>query len=88
VMLTDVEAIYKDWGETGAGAMRRISTQAIRQYSFASGSMAPKVEAACEFVEQCAGFAGVGRLKDAQAILAGQAGTVITREANDTLWWD
>lgn len=88
IMLTDVEAIYKDWGETGAVAMRRISTQAIRQYSFASGSMAPKVEAACEFVEQGAGLAGVGRLKDAQAILSGKAGTMITREANDTLWWD
>ena len=88
IMLTDVEAIYRDWGETGAGAMRRISTQAIRQYSFAPGSMAPKVEAACEFVEQAAGLAGVGRLKDAQAILTGKAGTVITREDKDTLWWD
>ena len=88
IMLTDIEAIYKDWGETGARAMRRISAQAIRKYSFAPGSMAPKVEAACEFVEQGEGLAGVGRLKDAQAILTGKAGTVITREANDTLWWD
>ena len=88
IMLTDVDAIYKDWGETGAGAMRRISARAIRQYSFAPGSMAPKVEAACEFVEQSGGLAGIGRLKDAQAILTGEAGTVITREENDLLWWD
>lgn len=88
IMLTDVEAIYKDWGETGVGAMRRISTQAIRQYSFAPGSMAPKVEAACEFIEHSGGLAGVGRLKDAQAILTGKAGTVITGEVGDTLWWD
>jgi carbamate kinase len=88
IMLTDVEAIYKDWGETGTGAMRRISTQAIRQYSFAPGSMAPKVAAACEFVEQSGGLAGVGRLKDVQAILTGKAGTVIIREADDTLWWN
>lgn len=88
IMLTDVEAIYKDWGETGTGAMRRISTQAIRQYSFAPGSMAPKVAAACEFVEQSGGLAGIGRLKDAQAILTGKAGTVITSEADATLWWD
>lgn len=88
IMLTDVEAIYKDYGEKVAHAIRRISPRAIRKYSFAPGSMAPKVEAACEFVEQGGGFAGVGRLKDARAILAGEAGTVITREVNDILWWD
>jgi carbamate kinase len=68
--------------------LRCISTQKIRQFEFAAGSMAPKVEAACEFVEQTGGLAGVGRLQDAQAIITGEAGTVITREATDTLWWD
>ena len=88
IMLTDVEAVYQDWGEPGARAIRRISTQAIRQYSFAAGSMAPKVEAACEFVEQTGGFAGIGQLKDAYTILTAKAGTVITQNATDTLWWD
>jgi carbamate kinase len=88
IMLTDVEAVFRDWGDTGARAIRRISTQAIRHFSFAAGSMAPKVEAACEFVEQTCGLAGVGRLQDAQAIITGEAGTVITREGTDTLWWD
>jgi len=88
IMLTDVEAVYRDWGATGAGAMRRISAEAMRRYSFAPGSMAPKVAAACEFAEQTGGLAGIGRLADAQRILAGEAGTVITREAAETLWWD
>ena len=41
--------------------------------------MAPKVEAACEFVENTGGFAGIGRLKDAESILDQQAGTIISR---------
>ncbi len=88
VMLTDVEAVYKDWGQSNAAAMRRISPREIRQFAFAAGSMAPKVEAACEFAEQTGGLAGVGRLQDVSAILNGKAGTVITRDVTDTLWWD
>jgi carbamate kinase len=88
IMLTDVDAVYRDWGEPGARAIRQISPQVIRQFSFAAGSMRPKVEAACEFVEQTGSLAGIGRLKDAQEILTCQSGTVITQEATDTLWWD
>ena len=88
IMLTDVDAVYKDWGQPDAAAMRSISTQALSQFAFAAGSMAPKVEAACEFVEQSGGLAGIGRLRDAQAILSGKAGTLITGDAVDTLWWD
>ena len=40
--------------------------------------MGPKVEAACRFVEDTGGMAGIGRLEDAVAILAGTAGTIIT----------
>jgi carbamate kinase len=88
IMLTDVDAVYRDWGEPGARAIRRISPQAMRQFSFEAGSMGPKVEAACEFVEQTGSLAGIGQLKDAQEILSGQSGTVITQDATDTLWWD
>ena len=88
LMLTDVDAVYKNWGEAGAAAIRRISPEDIRRYEFAAGSMAPKVEAACEFVERSGGIAGIGRLQDARAILAGEAGTVIAADATDTLWWD
>lgn len=88
VMLTDVEAVYQGWGEVDARALRRISTRAVRQLMFAPGSMGPKVAAAREFVEQTGGLAGIGQLKDASAILSGEGGTVITRDAIDTLWWD
>jgi carbamate kinase len=78
LMLTDVDAVYRDWGKPKAAAIRRISPEEIRCYEFAAGSMAPKVAAACEFVEQTGGIAGIGRLQDAGAILAGEAGTLIS----------
>ena len=88
LMLTDVDAVYKAWSEPDARAIRRISPQAIREFDFAAGSMAPKVEAACEFVEQTGGIAGIGQLKDAVKILTGEAGTVITRDMTEIRWWD
>jgi carbamate kinase len=88
LMLTDVDAVYKAWSEPDAHAIRRISPQAIREFDFAPGSMAPKVEAACEFVEQTGGIAGIGQLKDAVKILTGEAGTVITRDMTEIRWWD
>jgi carbamate kinase len=88
IMLTDVDAVYKAWSEPDARAIRRVSPQAIREFAFAPGSMAPKVEAACEFVEQTGGIAGIGRLKDAVKILTGEAGTVIARDVTEIRWWD
>jgi carbamate kinase len=60
----------------------------IRRYPFAAGSMGPKVEAACAFVEQTGGIAGIGGLEDAQAILAGRAGTLVVADASEVSWWD
>ena len=40
--------------------------------------MGPKVEAACRFVERTGAMAGIGRLEDAERILAGTAGTILT----------
>jgi carbamate kinase len=88
LMLTDVDAVYKDWSKPQQRAIRRISPQAIQNYSFATGSMEPKIKAACEFVEQSGGVVGIGRLQDANAILAGEAGTLIDREAQNISWWD
>jgi carbamate kinase len=88
LMLTDVDAVYEAWSKPEARAIRRISPQAIREFSFAPGSMAPKVEVACEFVEQTGGIAGIGQLKDAAAILTGEAGTVLDRDITEISWWN
>jgi carbamate kinase len=84
LMLTDVDAVYAHWGEPQARALRRITPGDIREYSFAPGSMGPKVTAACEFVESTGGLAGIGQLADAPRILAGEAGTIITRDPTGT----
>jgi carbamate kinase len=58
--------------------MRHISVAALRARSFASGSMGPKVEAACRFVTATGRPAVIGSLDDAAAVVRGDAGTVIT----------
>jgi carbamate kinase len=88
LMLTDVAAVYQPWSAPEQRAIRRISPSALSRFSFAAGSMAPKIQAACEFAEAIGGMAGIGLLKDAQAILAGAAGTVISADAADIIWWD
>ena len=40
--------------------------------------MGPKVDAVCRFVELTGGTAAIGRLEDAQLILEGTAGTIVT----------
>lgn len=78
LMLTDVDAVYRGWGKPGASPIRHISPQAIKQFSFEPGSMAPKVEAAIEFVEKVGGIACIGALEDARAMINGEAGTIIS----------
>lgn len=87
MMLTDVDAVYQNWGETNARAIKRISPQALKAFSFAPGSMEPKVQAAVEFAEQFGGSACIGSLKDAAAIVKGEAGTLISKDIIETVWW-
>lgn len=49
----------------------------LQSMRFASGSMAPKVAAACRFVSATGGRAAVGGIEDALRIVRGEAGTVI-----------
>ncbi len=88
LLLTDVNAVYQNWGEANARAIKRISPQAIKAFSFAPGSMGPKVQAAIEFVEHSGGSACIGTLADATAIMNGEAGTLISKEVSKTVWWD
>lgn len=78
LLLTDVAAVYRAWGTPEAEPIRQVTPTELNLLHFAPGSMAPKVEAACRFVEGGGRLAGIGRLEDAAAILAGQAGTRVT----------
>lgn len=88
LMLTDVDAVYQDWGTPDARAIRRTSPDVLERFSFASGSMGPKVEAACEFVRKTRGMAAIGTLEDALALLSGTAGTMITASADEMVWYE
>jgi carbamate kinase len=48
------------------------------------GSMAPKVRAACAFVERTGGTAAIGSITDIEALLQGDAGTTVALAAAQT----
>ncbi|HSJ27174.1 MAG TPA: carbamate kinase [Acidimicrobiia bacterium] len=75
--LTDVDGVYEGWGEPDRALVRRAGVEWFRSRSFESGSMGPKVEAACRFVERLGGRAFIGRLDQASQILGGEAGTEV-----------
>jgi len=78
LLLTDVAAVQDGYGTAQARPIRRATPADLRARSFPAGSMGPKVEAVCRFVETTGRLAAVGRLADAAALLAGQAGTLVT----------
>jgi carbamate kinase len=79
LILTDVEAVQDGYGTPAARPIHRATSAQLRARPFPDGSMGPKVEAACRFAEATGGIAAIGRIADAGALLAGQAGTVVTR---------
>jgi carbamate kinase len=81
LMLTDVAAVYAGWGGPDAEALRMTTPAMLRGMEFEPGTMAPKVEAACRFVEGTDGEAAIGALAEIRAVLAGKAGTIICNAA-------
>ncbi|MHA6644473.1 carbamate kinase [Mesorhizobium sp. A623] len=77
LMLTDVEAVYENWGTPRQAPIQETTPAALSNMSFAAGSMGPKVEAACAFASTAGRVAGIGRLEDARAILEGRGGTTV-----------
>lgn len=78
LILTDVTNVFLDYGTPDQRPVAHTSPAAMRKHTFPAGSMGPKVEAACRFVETTGGMAAIGRLQDTAAILAGTAGTILT----------
>ena len=61
VIVTDVDAVYADWGTPDQHAIRIATPAELTGSPFAEGSMGPKVRAACWFAERTGGFAAIGR---------------------------
>lgn len=78
LILTDVARVERGYGTPDAAPIGATTPRELRQEHFPAGSMGPKVEAVCRFVERTGDLAAIGRLEDAVAILRGEAGTVVT----------
>ena len=79
ILATDADAVYLDWGTPEQRPIRSITPEELRRHEFPAGSMGPKVEAACTFVERTGGRAGIGALGEIEAILDARAGTMVER---------
>jgi carbamate kinase len=77
LLLTDVDAVHVDHGTATERPVARATPGELRALTLATGSMAPKAEAAARFVAATGALASIGRLEDAPALLAGRAGTTV-----------
>ena len=81
LILTDVDAVYADWGRPAQRALRRLTAgeaEALdRAGALGEGSMAPKVRAAAAFVRETGGRAVIAELHRGREAVRGEAGTTI-----------
>ncbi len=80
-ILIDVDAVYADWGTREQHPIDEATPESLSGMDFAASSMAPKVAAACAFVERTGGMAQIGALDAVAEILAGKAGTRVKPKA-------
>ncbi|MDP9861781.1 MULTISPECIES: carbamate kinase [Streptosporangium] len=81
MMLTDVPRVARHFGTPRQEEIAHTTPYQLRAEEFPAGSMGPKVEAACRFVETTGDMAAIGRLDEAGQILEGEAGTIVTPNA-------
>ncbi|KAA0946509.1 MULTISPECIES: carbamate kinase [unclassified Pseudomonas] len=78
VIATDVSATFIDFGKPTQKAIGQVHPDELEKLGFASGSMGPKVQAACEFARNTGKTAVIGSLSDIESIVQGTAGTRIS----------
>ena len=75
IIATDVKGIYHHWAKPDQKMIRQTSPSFLRKEHFAAGSMGPKVQAVCRFVEKTGRTAVIGSLEDINDLAQGRAGT-------------
>ena len=84
VVATDVPNAVLHYGTAAAEPVGRVSAAGLRALAaeghFASGSMGPKVDAACRFVESGGSYAVISDLDSIVSAAAGSSGTVVVPE--------
>ena len=88
VIATDVPGVFVNWGTPEQKRIKAASPEHLRQMGFAAGSMGPKIQAACEFVESGKGNAAIGALEDIEAIVKGQNGTLISANVKEIEYYE
>ncbi len=85
VIMTDVDAVYADWGTPQQRPLRRLTAEEAaamdRAGAFGEGSMAPKIRASIDFVRRTGGRAIITELSRGREAVRGDAGTTITATA-------
>ena len=77
VLATDVSFVETGWGTSAAAPIHAASSAELRGLEFEAGSMAPKIDAVCRFVERTGCSAAIGSLTELDAVIRGRAGTQI-----------
>jgi carbamate kinase len=83
VLATDVPAVYSDYGTPAQQPIGHTTPSALRAHEFAAGSMGPKVEAVCRFVERTGARAVIGSLDHVDELLSGRAGTQVLPDCHE-----
>ncbi|MGC3954986.1 MAG: carbamate kinase [Propionicimonas sp.] len=81
VIATNVDNVWLDWGKENARPLHEVSVAELRRHQaegqFPPGSMGPKVESACRYVEATGARAVITSLGRIAEALEGTAGTVV-----------
>ncbi len=77
LILTDVDHVVRDFGGADPRPITDTTPTDLRTVQWAAGSMGPKIEAACRFVESTGHPARIGGLDHASEVLAGRSGTCV-----------
>jgi carbamate kinase len=87
LILTDVDAVYADWGTPNQRALPRLTVDEAegmdKAGAFGEGSMAPKIRAAMDFVRRTGGRAIITALDRGRDAVHGKAGTTITAKSEN-----
>jgi carbamate kinase len=75
VLLTDVDGLSTGFGNPHAQLVRHAPVEWARHLNLEAGSIAPKVQACCSFVDATGNPAFIGKLSEAAEVVAGTKGT-------------
>jgi carbamate kinase len=85
IIVSDVRGASINWGKPDQELLGVVSVDAMKQYvkegHFPEGSMGPKVEAMINFVDFTGAVGVICHLEDIDKAVAGEAGTVIVKQA-------